>query len=72
MGCLWPNNTVIAYNILPHLKESFKRFYCLYNEENLEEFYYIFHVTAVVFLAFLLCNTLKMVTGVIETRRCKK
>ena len=41
------------------------------NDKNLGGFYYAFNVISIVLLAFLLQDTLKMVTTGIETCRCK-
>ena len=69
------------YNlILPHLKETLTRFYNTFIighlprtvQKNLELFYRAFYVTSVVLLVFLLWGTLKMVTEVTETCRCKE
>ena len=42
---------------------------CFYSRRNLGGFYYKFYVISVVLLVFILCDTVKMVTGVTETRR---
>jgi hypothetical protein len=40
------------------------------NGQNTGEFYYTLYVTSIVLLAFILWNTLEMVTRVTETCRC--
>jgi hypothetical protein len=53
-GCLWPNNTVIFYNILTSSKESSKKFYAaLIMKTVVDNFIMYFFVICVVLLVLI-------------------